>query len=219
MTPEIHCKAIVFDFDGTLADSMPFLEEIGVATMMKHYGVSREDATQRYRSTTGLPYEHQIKSNFPGDPRNEEAIEEFEQLKIERIFDQELFSDTVAVVEQLNDKGIEVFVSSSTFQPTIEEYFRRRRIIGMFKAIVGYRPGFEKGADHFNHIHREFDIPFTDMIFVGDSLKDQKRAEGFCRFIALTGMFTESDFRRQNHQGAVIDSLSALLSLVSLAHD
>jgi beta-phosphoglucomutase-like phosphatase (HAD superfamily) len=44
----VHCKAVVFDFDGTLADSMPFLQSIGVEIMMKHFGVTEDDATQRY---------------------------------------------------------------------------------------------------------------------------------------------------------------------------
>ena len=64
MSDKISCTAVIFDFDGTLADSMPFLESIGVEMMMKYFGVSKEDATKRYRSTTGLPYEQQVKMNF-----------------------------------------------------------------------------------------------------------------------------------------------------------
>ena len=154
----LHCRAIVFDFDGTLADSMSFLQRIGVEIMMKHFGVTEDDATERYVTTTGLPYEHQIKMNFPDDPRNEAAIDEFEQLKIERIFEQELFPYTEDVVRELNERRFDVFVSSSTFQPTIEEYFRRKGILNLFKEIVGYRPGFEKGADHFNHISSTYNI-------------------------------------------------------------
>lgn len=217
MSTRMPCKAIVFDFDGTLADSMPFLEKIGVATMMKYFGVSEKDATQRYRSTTGLPYEHQVNLNFPGDDENEIAVEEFEGLKIARIFEQKLMTDAVAVVERLNEMKIQVFVSSSTFQPTIEEYFERKGLSHLFKAIVGYRPGFEKGADHLNHIKAEYGIEFDDMIFVGDSLRDQKRAEGICRFIARTGMFSEEDFRNQNHKGPVVQSLSEIPDLVKLS--
>ncbi|MFW9807469.1 MAG: HAD family hydrolase, partial [Candidatus Thorarchaeota archaeon] len=129
-------RAVVFDFDGTLANSMPFLQRIGVDIMMKHYSVSKDNATERYVSTTGLPYEHQIKLNFPDDPRNEIAIEEFEQLKIERIYEQELFPDSEQTVRRLSQMGFDVFVSSSTFQPTVEEYFKRKGILDLFKAIV-----------------------------------------------------------------------------------
>lgn len=210
----LHCKAVVFDFDGTLADSMPFLQRIGVEIMMKHFGVSKEDATDRYVSTTGLPYEHQIKMNFPDDPRNETAIKEFERLKIERIFEQELFPYTEDVVRELNQRGFDVFVSSSTFQPTIEEYFKRKGILNLFKEIVGYRPGFEKGADHFNHISSTYDIHFDDMVFVGDSLKDYERAKDFCKFVGVAGLFNSRDFYNVGHRGYLIERLSELLDFI-----
>jgi phosphoglycolate phosphatase-like HAD superfamily hydrolase len=210
----VFCKAIVFDFDGTLADSMPFLQNIGVEIMMKHFGVTKEDATKRYVSTTGLPYEHQIKMNFPDDSRNEDAIEEFEHLKIERIYEQELFPDAELTVRELGKRGFDVFVSSSTFQPTIEEYFRRRGILDLFKAIVGYRPGFEKGAHHFNHISSTYNIHFDDMLFVGDSLKDFERSKDFCQFVGIIGLFDYQDFRKAGHEGHKISRLSELLEIV-----
>jgi len=214
MVDKIACKAVIFDFDGTLADSMPFLEKIGVEMMMKYFGVSKEDATQRYRSTTGLPYEHQVKMNFPDHPKCETAITEFEKLKIDRIFDQQLFEDTESTVRELNAMGIDVFVSSSTFQTTIEEYFRRLGIENLFRGILGYRPGFEKGADHFNHIHSEYNLEFSDMLFVGDSLKDYERSQGFCRFIGIVGMFSSEDFKSKGHSGRLVQRLSEITNHV-----
>ncbi len=216
MVDRISCKAIIFDFDGTLADSMPFLESIGVEMMMKYFGVSKEDATNRYRSTTGLPYEQQVKMNFPNHPKCDEAIEEFEHLKIERIFDQQLFNNTEKTMMKLNEMGFELFVSSSTFQPTIEEYFKRLGMLEQFRGILGYRPGFEKGADHFNHIHSEYNIDFIDMLFVGDSLKDYERSKGFCKFIGIVGMFKQEDFRIKGHQGNLIQTLSEIPGLIIL---
>ena len=214
MVEKISCKAVIFDFDGTLADSMPFLEQIGVEMMMKYFGVSKEDATHRYRSTTGLPYEQQVKMNFPDHPKCESAIEEFEKLKIDRIFDQQLFEDTESTVRELIALGIDVFVSSSTFQTTIEEYFRRLGIENLFRGILGYRPGFEKGADHFNHIHSEYNLEFSDMLFVGDSLKDYERSQGFCRFIGIVGMFSSEDFKSKGHSGRLVQRLSEITNYV-----
>ncbi|MGY5860396.1 MAG: HAD hydrolase-like protein [Candidatus Thorarchaeota archaeon] len=212
MAEKISCKAVIFDFDGTLADSMPFLEQIGVEMMMKYFNVQKEDATHRYRSTTGLPYEQQVKMNFPDHPNCDSAIDEFEKLKKDRIFDQKLFTDTEEFVRELIERGLDVFVSSSTFQPTIEEYFRRSGLLDLFKGILGYRPGFEKGADHFNHIHSEYNVEFKDMLFVGDSLKDYERSEGFCKFIGISGMFSEQDFKDKGHNGSIVENLTGILN-------
>lgn len=212
MVEKISCKAIIFDFDGTLADSMPFLEQIGVEMMMKYFGIQKEDATHRYRSTTGLPYEQQVKMNFPDHPECESAIEEFEKLKIDTIFDQLLFDDTVDTLRELKEMGMDVFVSSSTFQTTIEEYFQRLGILGLFRGILGYRPGFEKGADHFNHIKSEYGVQFYDMLFVGDSLKDYERSQGFCKFIGISGMFSPDDYKSKGHNGFVVHKLSDVIS-------
>ncbi|NHJ13859.1 MAG: HAD family hydrolase [Candidatus Thorarchaeota archaeon] len=211
---KIRTRAIVFDFDGTLADSMPFLEMIGVQVMMKYYGVSFGDATQRYRSTTGLPYEHQIKINFPDNPDNDTAIAEFEKLKIERIFEQKLFEDAVPTLDSIAAMGVSIFVSSSTFQPTITEYFRRREMLHYFTEILGYRPGFEKGVHHFNHVKNRYNVDESELVFVGDSLKDQERAEGHAQFIALLGMFSEEDFRMNGHNGPVVKNLSDIAVLL-----
>lgn len=210
-------SAIIFDFDGTLADSMPFLQKIGVHIMMKHFGVSKEDATKMYVSTTGLPYEHQIKMNFPDDSRNASAIVEFEQLKIERIYEQELFPDAEITVRKLSDMGYDVFVSSSTFQPTIEEYFKRKGILNLFKAIVGYRPGFEKGADHFKYINSKFNVHFDRMIFIGDSLKDFERSKGFCDFIPVLRMFNFQEFERIGYKGHAVSNLSELPEIINIS--
>ncbi|TFF83682.1 HAD family hydrolase [Candidatus Thorarchaeota archaeon] len=215
MTEPIPCTAIVFDFDGTLADSMPFLERIGVSTMMKYYGIKREEATRRYRTTTGLPYEQQIKINFPDNNKNEDAIAEFEKLKIDRIFEQRLFPDTVRTLAIIQERGFAVFVSSSTFQSTIEEYFTRRNLQNYFDGIMGYRPGFEKGKDHFEYVRNHYGIDLSKTVFVGDSIKDYERANGICSFIALEGMFKEQEFRQAGHEGPVIDELSDVPDIVA----
>ncbi|NWF95904.1 MAG: HAD family hydrolase [Candidatus Thorarchaeota archaeon] len=216
MPDRISCKAIIFDFDGTLADSMPFLERIGVAVMMKYHGVTHEEATWRYRTTTGLPYEQQVKINFPGHEKNDMAIKEFEALKIQRIYEQSLFPDTVSALMELKGMGLDLFVSSSTFQSTITEYFKRRSLGFLFRDIMGYRPGFEKGAHHFNYVKNTYGLQLDHVVFVGDSIKDYERSRGFCPFVGMVGMVREDDFRAAGHTGPVVRQLSDVPGLVTV---
>jgi len=41
-------KAIIFDFDGTLANTMPFLTELAVKLITANYSISKEEAKRRY---------------------------------------------------------------------------------------------------------------------------------------------------------------------------
>ena len=82
--------------------------------------------------------------NFPNDEKNLAAVDEFEKLKIDMIFDQALFSDTESTLKEIQNKGIDIFVSSSTFQPTIIKYFEKKGMKHYFRGILGYRKGFEK---------------------------------------------------------------------------
>jgi phosphoglycolate phosphatase-like HAD superfamily hydrolase len=219
MTDKLRCRAVIFDFDGTLANSMPFLAEIGVEVMMKFYSVSKEDAAERYKSTTGLPYEHQIKLNFPDHKANEETIAIFEKMKIDRIFEQELFPESKDTLNSLKKKGFMLFVSSSTFQSTITEYFDRLNMLELFTDILGYRPGFEKGAHHFNHVRDRHDISLNEVAFIGDSLKDFERSKNHTQFVALEGMFSRNDFVEAGHEGHVITNLSDLEGILELIPD
>jgi len=86
--------------------------------------------------------------------------------------------------------------------------------LDLFKGILGYRKGFEKGADHFNYIHSEYNVQFDDMLFVGDSLKDYERSQGFCKFIALSGMFSPADFKAKGHSGISVKKLSEITKYI-----
>jgi len=132
-------------------------------------------------------------------------------LKEVRIFEQILFHNVEVTIKESLEMGIDVFASSSTFQSTIEEDCKRPGILGLFRAILGYRPGFEKGADHFKYIQLNFEVPSNLMLFVGDSLKDYERSKGFCKFVAVSRMFASSDFRDLGFDGPVISQLSELI--------
>ncbi|MHA1125112.1 MAG: HAD family hydrolase [Candidatus Heimdallarchaeota archaeon] len=211
-------KMITLDFDGTTADTMPTLEKTAVRLIIQNYSLLEDDARTKYRNTTGLPFEQQIGILFPDHEKNEFVIKEFEKEKIEGIFDLPLFSDAKETIDFLRENDYLVAISSSTTQPIIEKYCKENDLV--VDQILGYRPGFEKGKDHFNFLIEKFDVVNTEMIYVGDSLKDCERAQGSdIIFIGRFGMFTREDFDKISKSKLYISELAELKEIIQKLND
>ena len=206
-------KLVTLDFDGTIADTMPTLEEIAVKLITKYYELETEDARTKYQITTGLPFEQQMEIVFPENPNNKLVISQFEKEKIESIFDLPLFNDAKSTINLLRELGYLVAISSSTTQPIIEKYCKKNELI--VDQIVGYRIGFEKGKDHFDFLKKEFNLKAEELVYVGDSLKDCERAQNSdIVFIGKTGMFTREDFNKISKSKIIISDLKELIKII-----
>ena len=189
-------KLICFDFDGTIANTMPWLEKNAVDLFVKFYEIDEKEAIHKYRITTGLPFEQQVEIIFPENSLNLEVIKSFESRKIERMHEQELFPETKSVLKSVKEKGFLTAVSSSTIKSIIEDYTKLKGIHQFLDEIVGFYPGFEKGKHHFDHLMSKFGLSNHELMYIGDSKKDMERAFGSrIKFVARLGpMFSKNDF-------------------------
>lgn len=187
---------ICFDFDGTIADTMPWLEENAVRLFVKYYKTDKDEARRNYRNTTGLPFSQQVEIIYPEGVHNKEINETFEHEKIARIDEQQLFPETIEVISSLSKKYL-IVVSSSTYKEIIEDYVQKKGLRSYLDDVVGFKPGFEKGKHHFDYLMEKFSLQQSEMVYIGDSKKDMERAfNSNIRFFARLGpMFTENDFQ------------------------
>lgn len=204
----------MFDFDGTIVDSMPFLEKNAIALLTKYCGLSPGIARERYRETTGLPFIQQMEVIAPNED-NTQIVEKFEKMKVERIYDQRLFIDSSNVLRKLKQQGYKLGISSGTIESIIIKYLVKQGL-DMTDDVLGYRPGFEKGKDHFNFVMRKYNITNSNIVFIGDSLNDAKRAKmNGIFFIGRIGMFQPEDFKQILPESGVVSILTEILPLFS----
>ena len=205
-------KLICFDFDGTIADTMPWLEENAVRLFNEIYKTDKKKARHDYRMTTGLPFSQQVDIIYPGGSENANVIETFEHEKISRIDEQQLFPETKEVFESLS-KNYLIAVSSSTTKEIIDDYVQKKGVRVFLDEVVGFKPGFEKGKHHFDYLMEKFSLSSDELIYIGDSKKDMERAyNSKIKFIARLGpMFTESDF--QIHNGGEVIKFPCISTL------
>src|SRR5690349_4513168 len=74
-------RAVMFDLDGTLVDTMGALADLAAEVMSSRHGYDRARARERYLETSGIPFHQQLEVILPGDVRNAAASAEFEQRK------------------------------------------------------------------------------------------------------------------------------------------
>ncbi len=88
-------RAFLFDFDGTLVDTMDgFADIAGRVIHEVHPEMSFKEARANYMKTSGAPFFQQCEILFPGHSTNAEKVRIFEEEKQVGFFKQK-FSDII----------------------------------------------------------------------------------------------------------------------------
>ncbi len=200
-------KGILFDFDGTIIDTMFSFKKIAGSVINKYYDISIEEGERLYFETSGLPFIQQMEMIVPDGEFNKKVVDEFEQTKLDNFFDETFDKDVKDTLLKLKEKGYVIGVSSGNFTHLIEEFMKKEEV--KFDLIMGFEKNFEKGKDHFEHNLNKTSIKKEDLIFVGDSIKDGERANDFgVKFIGREGIFKKERFQKEfGENQAVITKL------------
>ncbi len=193
----IQLKAVIFDFDGTIADTMPFLSGLAVNLITENYAISDAQARRRYLETTGLDFSSQVEAMFPQHPRNRDVVATMEAGKRKGILGHPLFEEVVPTLSFFKERNVKRFICSSTQEAIVRQYAANTGIDGLLDGCYGYRPGFTKGQQ-IEFVLRHHRLHPSEVIFVGDSLMDCEFARGQdVQFIAICRLFEEQDFRQR----------------------
>ena len=202
---------VIYDFDGTLADSMPFLTQQAVELITSHYGLSRERALALYLSTSGEVFARQIEELFPDHPANPAVAEAFEKRKREGLPQCKVFPDVRSALELWHRHGVTQFVCSSTREDLVGAFLADQGILPLLDGYVGYHDAFDKGSQ-IEYVVRAYGFPPNRVLFVGDSIRDADFArKAGVRFLGIEGTFAKRDFASRG-----LASLSDLNTLAKL---
>ncbi len=205
-------NAVIFDFDGTVADTMTFLTELAVGLISKNYNLPETEAKSKYLATTGIDFAGQLDIIFPSNDSNSGIAEAFEKRKLVEVFNHPVFPEVIPVLGFLKEKGILTFICSSTKQEIISRYCRLNHIDKLLEANFGFKPDFKKG-DQIDFVLKSYRLNPGNVLFVGDSLRDADFAgEKNIGFMGITRIFSKEQFREKNAES--VGSLGELTRLI-----
>jgi phosphoglycolate phosphatase len=210
-------KACVFDFDGTLVDTMQGFADIAAKVIEEKYAIAFDEGRRRYLETSGIPFFQQLEIIQPGGEHNQTCAEEFERVKLTGFYESSPSPATIRGLERLKKAGLRLAVSSNNFQDNLDE-FLRIHAMPLDLALGFDHQGMEKGKPHFAKVQMDFGVEPAEILFCGDSLKDGERAlGGGVHFVGMTGIFTREQFQERFPGVDAVDSIPDLADRLGCA--
>ncbi len=171
-------RCVIFDFDGTLADTKPAIIRTAT-TVLTEWGIDPAVIAKRVNELIGPPFPEAYSWIFGLSA--EDAVEITERYRgIYWKLGREawpLFDGVRTLLDQLRTAGLHVAVASSKMQAMVEKSIRDNDAMECFDLVCGKRPGVcDTKAEAIAEVMRELGFTPDECIMVGDRYHDMEGA-------------------------------------------
>ena len=172
-------KNIIFDYDGTIADSVD-IKTKAFAELYSSYGEEVEKNVVKYHLAHGgvsrfdkLKYFHKEFLNIDlNKDKVQQLAQSFSKLVIDKVVNAPYIEGAFEFISN-NYKKYSLFISTATPTNEIIEILNRKNLIQFFKDIKGSP---ESKIDHVKHIISKNNYLRNETVFIGDSESDKEAA-------------------------------------------
>jgi phosphoglycolate phosphatase len=201
--------AIIFDFDGTIADSFDYVA--GFLAASAHKPPLSEADKQKLRGLSMIAMARQLGFKwwqFPGlflrgRKRMERVIRE-----------QKPFKGIPELLKNLHAEGHELFIISTNSVHNVHRFLHHHELHEYFLEIYGGVGLFSK-APALKKLFKEQNLPMKNSVYIGDELRDVEAAQSVgVRVIAVTWGFARLESLRVQKPTAIVNTPAELLSIL-----
>ena len=218
-------KAVVFDWDGTIVNTMPFKLDNAGQVFAKHFDVSPKEIALSYKAYSGIARRDLFNLIAKDHIGRELTALEFNQLSqflttknLESYKRNQVFDETNReILGWLKDNNISLFISSSAIQREINELAEYLKISDYFTEILGSREGFKKGKDHLDYLRNKYHLDSNKIIFVGDEKADMRLSGRLAIRCVGISQTADNDDLHDEFADLIISDLSGLRDIISRA--
>ncbi len=208
MTP--YPTHLVFDFDGTLADSfassVAIFQRIGPAL-----GLKPLPDPEQARSMPTKQLLREVGVNFWKLRR---VVKAYQAAAAEEAHELKLFPDWPAVLRELHVRGIALGILSSNREDVIRTCLRANGVEDLFAFVVGYPKLFGK-AKALRRIMKSRGLDRAALVYVGDETRDIEAAhKAKVRVVAVHWGFQDPAILKEAKPTHAVESPRELLALL-----
>lgn len=160
-------RLVLFDFDGTLADSLTVFLEV-YKQIAPSLGLKPIEDIEAARSTPTRKLFKKLGIRFWRLPR---VVRAFQTAAAAHAGELRLHPGVAAAINDLHERGFRLGILSSNREDVIRACLRAHQIEDRFAFVVGYPKIFGK-AKALRRIIRQEQLDRTDVLYIGDELRD-----------------------------------------------
>jgi phosphoglycolate phosphatase-like HAD superfamily hydrolase len=216
---------VLFDWDGTLVDSLDikvhnagklFAQKLGLDPQAVEASYRRHSGVPRHQLFEAICRENGLASLSPA--RFDRLSEHFSEMNLAALSDPHtpglVPEATPATLRALQARGCRMYVSSSSVAQELELLAHGLGLRDYFDGILGSRPGFGKGPQHVAYVIEETSTSREQIVMIGDDVTDVRLGqEAGVLTVAKTGTHTRQRLK-QEEPGYIIDSLRELVGIL-----
>jgi len=165
-------KALIFDFDGTIANTLPFTFE-KIIKLSKKYRIKKEkkELIEKISQLTPEELMKEFKISWFKVPFILWEIKQSQKALFREIDKIKIFSGIKRLLKELKNKGLRIYIYSSNLKKNIIKFLKKEKIGDYFENVYVGENLLGKDKDLINILKKE-GLKNNEVYYVADEVRD-----------------------------------------------
>ena len=200
----------IFDFDGTLADSLPAFIAVFNKTVRNNKNPITAEEINHLRSMSLRKAIKHLGIRWWQVPKLlVQGIPDFHAL----VPGLKSFKGVPEVIKELDRRGDKLYIVTSNTRESVDVFLEKNKLAGYFIDITANAGLFNK-SKYIRKLMKRNNLKRKDCIYIGDEARDIQAARlAVIKIASVTWGFNDIQLLRKNHPTYLIEEPSQLLNL------